>query len=126
MQLKSLFFLGVSNKIIGLTIVAIGTSLPELMTSVVAAFKKNSDIAIGNIIGSNIFNVLFILSISALIHPVDFNTSFNTEIYLLTGGTLILFLAMFTGRRKKLDRWEAAILMVIYIMYIFYLVSKEI
>jgi cation:H+ antiporter len=125
-SIKVAAFLGVSNKIIGLTIVAVGTSLPELMTSVVAAFKKNSDIAIGNIIGSNIFNVFLILSISALIHPVDFNTSFNTEIYLLTGGTLILFLAMFTGGRKKLDRWEASILLLIYILYLIYLVSNEV
>ena len=117
--------LGVSEKIIGLTIVAIGTSLPELVTSVVAALKKNSDIALGNIIGSNIFNVFFILSISALINPVDYNTSFNTELYLLGGGTLTLFAAMFTGGRRKLDRWEAAILLAIYLFYTGWLIAKE-
>ncbi len=118
--------LGVSEKIIGLTIVAIGTSLPELVTSVVAALKKNSDIAFGNIIGSNIFNILFILSVSSLIHPVDFNTTFNLELYLLAGGTLVLFLAMFTGGKKMLDRWEAGILLSVYLFYTVWMVAKEI
>jgi cation:H+ antiporter len=118
--------LGVSEKVIGLTIVAIGTSLPELVTSVVAALKKNSDIAFGNIIGSNIFNILLILSVSSFINPIYFNDSFNAEIYLLGGGTLILFIAMFTGGKKKLDRWEASILLVFYLVYISILIAKEI
>ncbi len=118
--------LGISEKIIGLTIVAVGTSLPELMTSAVAAIKKNSDIAIGNVIGSNIFNILLILSVSSFINPIEFNISFNTEMYLLAGGTFVLFAAMFTGGRKKLDRWESAVLLGIYIAYISYLVIKEI
>ncbi len=118
--------LGVSEKIIGLTIVAVGTSLPELVTSVVAALKKNSDIAFGNIIGSNIFNVLLVLPVSSLIYPVDFNTSFNSELYILAGGTLILFLSMFTGGKKKLDRWEAAILLTVYLLYTGFLIAKEI
>jgi cation:H+ antiporter len=114
--------LGVSQKVIGLTIVAAGTSLPELTTSVVAAFKKNSDIAIGNVIGSNIFNILLILSISSFIQPVSFDPRFNFEIYLLAGGTLFLFLSMFSGKKKKLDRWEAGFLFAIYIGYSFYLI----
>jgi cation:H+ antiporter len=118
--------MGVSEKMIGLTIVAIGTSLPELMTSVVAALKKNSDIALGNIIGSNIFNIFLILSVSSFISPVVFNTSFNTELYLLAIGTLILFVAMFTGGKKKLDRWEAAILLATYIGYTVYLITSEV
>ena len=109
--------MGVSEKIIALTIVAAGTSLPELLTSVVAALKKNSDIAIGNVIGSNIFNVLLILATSAVIRPMDFNIKFNTDIYILLGGTVFLILAMITGKRKKLDRWEAAILLTFYIFY---------
>lgn len=109
--------MGVSEKIIALTIVAAGTSLPELLTSVVAALKKNSDIAIGNVIGSNIFNVLLILATSAVIRPMDFNIKFNTDIYILLGGTAFLILAMITGKRKKLDRWEAAILLTFYIFY---------
>ena len=116
---------GVSQKIIGLTIIAAGTSLPELVTSIVAAFKKNSDIAIGNVIGSNIFNVLLVLSISSFINPISFSTSFNQNILILIGGTLFLILAMFTGKRKKLDRWEALILLSFYLVYTTYLVSKE-
>lgn len=117
--------LGVSEKIIGLTIIAAGTSLPELMTSVVAAIKKNSDIAIGNIIGSNIFNILLILSVSSFVRPISYSTAFNTDIYLLLGGTLFLFLAMFIGKKKTLDRWKAALLLLVFIGYTAYLVSKE-
>lgn len=117
--------LGVSQKIIGLTIIAAGTSLPELVTSVVAAFKKNSDIAIGNIIGSNIFNIFLILSISSLINPIEFDDAFNTDLYLLGGGTIFLFVAMFTGGKKKLDRWEAGVLLAIFVAYTIYLIGKE-
>ncbi len=117
--------LGLSEKIIGFTIVAVGTSLPELATSVVAAIRKNTNIAVGNIIGSNIFNILFVLAVSSLVLPVQYNTIFNTDMYLLAGGTLVLFIAMFTGNTKKLDRWEAVILLLIYIGYTGWLVSKE-
>ncbi len=116
--------IGISEKIIGLTIVAAGTSLPELVTSVVAALKKNSDIAIGNVIGSNIFNILLILSVSSLIRPVDYNPEFNTDIYLMLGGTAFLFIAMFTGKKKKLDRWEAGLLALVFIVYTIILISK--
>jgi len=117
--------LGVSEKIIGLTIVAAGTSLPELATSVVAAMRKNTDIAIGNIIGSNIFNVFLILGVSGLIRPLSFNASFNTDLYILAGGTIFLFLAMFTGKKHRLDRWEAVVLLLVYLGYTGYLVSAE-
>lgn len=118
--------LGVSQKIIGLTIIAAGTSLPELVTSIVAALKRNSDIAIGNVIGSNIFNVLLILSISSFVHPIAYNPNFNQDLLILIGGTIFLFIAMFTGKRKKLDRWEAFILLSFYLIYTTYLVLKEI
>ncbi|WP_439487574.1 calcium/sodium antiporter [Algoriphagus sp.] len=118
--------LGVSEKIIGLTIVAAGTSLPELATSVVASMKKNNDIAIGNIIGSNIFNIFLILGVSSLINPLDYSVAFNTDLYILGAGTLFLFLAMFTGKRKRLDRWEASILLLVYVGYTVYLISGEI
>ena len=118
--------LGVSEKIIGLTIVAAGTSLPELVTSIVAATKKNSDIAIGNVIGSNIFNILLILSISSLIRPIEYNPKFNLDLLILIGGTIFLFTSMLTGQRKRLDRWEAGILFGFYIIYTTYLVMKEI
>ncbi len=118
--------LGMSEKVIGLTIIAAGTSLPELATSVVAAIKKNSDIAIGNIIGSNIFNIFLILAVSSIINPINYDRLFNTDLYILAGGTIFLFIAMFTGQKKKLCRWEAAILLISYIGYITYLIEKEI
>ena len=117
--------LGISETVIGLTIVAIGTSLPELATSVVAALRKSNDIAVGNIIGSNIFNILFILGVSSVIKPIDYNLKFNTDLYLLGIGTLLLFIAMFTGKKKKIDRWEAVILLTIYIGYTIYLIAAQ-
>ena len=118
--------LGVSEKIIGLTIVAAGTSLPELATSVVAALRKNADIAIGNIVGSNIFNILLIIGISGLIRPLNYNSSFNTDIYMLLGGTIFLFLAMFIGKKHQLERWQSLLLLFVYLAYTGYLVSTEI
>jgi cation:H+ antiporter len=118
--------MGVSEKIIGLTIVAAGTSLPELVTSVVAVLRKNNDIAIGNIIGSNIFNIFLILSVSSFIRPIEFAPLFNIDLYILAGGTIFLFVAMFTGVKKKLDRWEAALLLVSYLAYTTYLIAKEV
>jgi len=116
--------LGVSQKVIGMTIIAAGTSLPELVTSIVAALKKKSDIAIGNVIGSNIFNILLILSVSTLIRPIEYIHAFNTDLYILMGGTVFLLIAMFTGVRKKLDRWESGLLLFFYIGYIVYMVVK--
>jgi cation:H+ antiporter len=117
--------LGVSEKIIGLTIVAIGTSLPELATSVVAAVKKNIDLAVGNIIGSNIFNIFLILGVSSLVRPLDYTTTFNMDLLFLSAGTLFLFVSMFTGKRKKLDRWEAGLLLLSYIGYMLYMIVES-
>ncbi|WP_372919784.1 calcium/sodium antiporter [Salegentibacter sp.] len=117
--------LGISEKIIGLTVIAAGTSLPELATSIVAATKKNADIAVGNIVGSNIFNILLILGSASVISPVSYTDSFNLDLYILAGGTLFLILAMLTGKRKILDRWEAAILLIFYLAYTVYLVARE-
>jgi cation:H+ antiporter len=117
--------LQLSEKIIGLTIVAAGTSLPELATSIVAAAKRSSDIAVGNIIGSNIFNILFILSISSLVRPVRFDPSFNLDIYILAGGSALLFIAMYTGRRRRIDRWEAMVLILMYGIYMVYMFNTS-
>lgn len=114
--------LGISEKVIGMTIIAAGTSLPELITSLVAALKRNSDIAIGNIIGSNIFNVLLVIPISAVVRPIVYNAKFNWDITILLAGTLVLFVAMFTGKKQKLDRWEAALLFLFYVGYTVYLI----
>jgi cation:H+ antiporter len=113
-----------SEKIIGLTIVAAGTSLPELVTSLVAIKKKSNDIAVGNILGSNIFNIFLILGISSTIRPMPFSTVFNIDITILLAGTVFLFIAMFTGVRKKLDRWEAGLMVAFFVGYMVYLTMK--
>jgi cation:H+ antiporter len=116
--------IGVSEKVIALTIVAAGTSLPELATSVVAALKKNNDIAVGNIIGSNIFNIFLILGVSSVIRPVGYSVVFNKDIYFLAIGTIVLFIAMYTGKRRKLDRWEAVVFLLLYSGYLFYMLNS--
>ncbi|MDX1652035.1 MAG: calcium/sodium antiporter [Brumimicrobium sp.] len=118
--------MGISETVIGLTIVAAGTSLPELATSVVAAVKKNNDIAVGNIVGSNIFNIFFILGVSSLIKPIEFSTKFNIDLYLLVIGTVFLFATMFIGKKKRLGRVEAGILFLIYCGYTVMLVNSEV
>ena len=110
--------LGMSETIIGLTVVAVGTSLPELATSAVAAWRRNSDIAIGNVVGSNIFNIFFILGISSVIRPIPFEPRTNIDIAALILASLLLLLAMVTGKRRILDRWEAAVFLFLYAIYI--------
>ncbi len=110
--------LGVSETAVGLTIVAVGTSLPELATSVMAAYRKNPDIAVGNVVGSNIFNIFFILSASALIRPVPFAPRTNIDIGVLLVASSLLFLWMFTGKRRTLDRWESGVFLVLYAGYL--------
>lgn len=109
--------LNVSEKIISLTILAIGTSLPELVTSVTAAFKKNSDIAIGNIIGSNIFNMLLIIGVSSLIKPIVYNVSYNLDMIILFWGTLLLALFPLIPPKNKMNRTNGAMYLVLYAIY---------
>lgn len=116
---------GLSERLIGLTVISIGTSLPELATSVVAAMKKKSDIAAGNVLGSNIINISLILGLSSLIHPIAFNTSLNADLGYLLFGTFLLFIFMFTLTIKKLDRWEAIIFVVCFIAYMTFLVIRN-
>ncbi|HRK52340.1 MAG TPA: calcium/sodium antiporter [Cyclobacteriaceae bacterium] len=116
---------GLSERIIGLTILAAGTSLPELATSAVAAYRKNTDIAIGNVVGSNIFNVLFILGTTGLIHPVSYNKALNFDVYILMASTVLLMVFMFTLGRRQLDRWEAFILLAGYVTYTIFLIGTE-
>lgn len=130
-------YFGMTERVIGLTVIAIGTSLPELATSVVAALKKNSDIAVGNVVGSNIFNVLLVLGMSAAIAPtpIYYDTAANFDIYFLLGTTLLLTLFLFIGTRMRpktggsptytIDRWQAAILFVAVVAYIIYLLSNQ-
>lgn len=116
---------GLSEKLIGLTILAAGTSLPELATSCVAAYRKNTDIAIGNVIGSNIFNIFFILGITGVIHPIPYNSAMNFDIYVLIASTVLLMIFMFTLKSRKLDRWEAFLMLLAYFAYTIYLVTTD-
>ncbi len=116
--------LGISESLIGLTIIAVGTSLPELATSVAAALKKNADIAVGNVIGSNVFNVFFILGISALLRPLPFQGHFLSDLLVLIASGVLLFVFMFTGGRRTLDRWEGAVFVICYVVYVAVLIHR--
>lgn len=116
--------MGVSTSLIGLTIVAVGTSLPELATSAIAAYKKKPDIAVGNVVGSNIFNIFFILGISAVIKPLPFSPLSNIDIFVTMGATILLFLAMFVGKKHHLERWQGVMFLLLYAAYIVYLVLR--
>jgi cation:H+ antiporter len=119
-ELAHLF--GMSERIIGLTIVSIGTSLPELATSVAAVRKKKVDIAIGNVVGSNIFNTFLILGVSSIITPVQVNPASNLDILTNIFAGLLLFLFIFTGKGRALERWEGGLLLALYIGYLALLV----
>lgn len=106
-----------SEKIISVTILAIGTSLPELVTSVSAAFKGKSDIAIGNILGSNIFNMLLIIGVSSMISPITYNTSFNIDMVFLVVGMLLLALFPIIPPKNKMTRWNGIIYLYMYVAY---------
>ena len=116
-------YMGISERVIGLTIVAIGTSLPELVTSVIAARKGESDIAIGNIVGSNIFNILFVLGIAGVILPIPFNPAFLFDGVVAILAAVLLWL--FTLRRHCLTRIPGIIFIVMYIVYVIYLISGK-
>jgi cation:H+ antiporter len=116
--------MGISEKVIGLTIIAAGTSLPELATSVVAAYRKNADIAVGNIVGSNIFNLLLIGGTVSLVSPVRYSSIFDIDFYILAAGTIVLFLNLLAWKKHRLDRWEAALLLLFYVGYTVFLISK--
>jgi cation:H+ antiporter len=116
---------GLSEKLIGLTILAAGTSLPELATSCVAAYKKNTDIAIGNVIGSNIFNIFFILGVTGMITPLEYKEVMNFDLNVLMSSTVLLMIFMFTLNTRKLDRWEAALMLIGYIVYTVVLIGMD-
>ena len=117
--------LGVSESLIGLTIVAVGTSLPESATSAVAAYKKNVEIAVGNVVGSNIFNIFFVLGLSSIIKPLPFQPGDNMNIGVVILASLLLFLWMFTGKKHSLDRWEGIVFVILYASYITFLIVKQ-
>jgi len=109
--------MGISESIIGLTLVAGGTSLPELATSIVAAIKKNPEIAIGNVIGSNLFNIFFVLGCSATITPLHLNGITNFDLFVLVGSSLLLWLLGLFFAKRTITRIEGGILVLAYIIY---------
>ena len=114
--------LGISESVIAITLVAGGTSLPELASSVVSLLKGKSEMALGNVIGSNIANILLILGVSATIRPLTMGGIMTTDILMVVLSSLLLLLTAFTFRRKQIDRWEGAIFLMIYVAYIWYLI----
>jgi len=117
-------YAGLSETFIGLTVIAIGTSLPELVTSVIAARKKNTDIAIGNAVGSNIFNMLWILGLSAVIKPLPFNVVSNSDILMIIVSSTMLILAVIIGKRTMISRWEGLWFVLAYGSYLTFLVMR--
>lgn len=113
---------GMSEMLIGLTVVAIGTSLPELVTSIVAAKKGESEIALGNVVGSNIFNILFILGLSGTVHSLGCDSAALIDTVILIGVCTVMALVCLTG--KKVSRAEGAVCVVIYILYVAYTVLR--
>ncbi|HVW66817.1 MAG TPA: calcium/sodium antiporter [Candidatus Peribacteraceae bacterium] len=129
--------LGVSQALIGLTVVAVGTSLPELTTSVIAARKGKADIAVGNVVGSNIFNILWILGTSAIVRPIPFDTALNSDIIILIAATVAMFLIIHSGMLHRrlllwwkqkdnflIKRWEGGLLLGLYVCYVAYVVAR--
>lgn len=118
--------LGISERVISLTIVAISTSLPELITSALATYKGEIDLAIGNIIGSNILNIVLIIGIIAIINPIPYSVSFNKDLMIFLIGMIFLFIVPFIGEKYKIERVSGYIYLISYFIYISSLVFYNI
>jgi cation:H+ antiporter len=116
---------GVSQKFIGLTIVALGTSLPELVTSIIAIKKGRNDLAIGNVIGSNLFNILLVLGVSSLIAPIHYDIALNFDFIFLCVITIMLFITLFIGKKHKLTKIEAVFFVILYFGYLVFLFYRK-
>ena len=116
---------GMSEGTIGLTVVATATSLPELITSIVAALKKNSGIAIGNVLGSNIMNIFMVLGVSALITPLPFEPMMNHQLMILFAANVLMLLLVFIGNGRKIGRWEGALLSLGYIGFMWFSLAMQ-
>lgn len=123
--IKLAVLLGISHKMIGLTLVAGGTSLPELVTSVVAAFRKQMDMALGNVIGSNIFNLFFILGVSAFISPLEYDSVLNIDTGILAVCSVFLFSILWLRKKNKVERWMGILFIMIYVSYFYYLIIRK-
>ena len=119
-------FIGMSEKLIGVTILAVGTSLPELITCISAAIKKKTDIAVGNIIGANILNILLIVGVSSIIKPLKYNMTYNVDLGLIIISTIMLEMFAFIPPIKKMSRDNGFIYVMIYITYVFNLVMLKV
>jgi cation:H+ antiporter len=115
--------LGMSESVISLTIVAFGTSLPELATCIAAALKRNADIVIGNVLGSNVFNIFFVMGTSAVIKPLPFNTVLNFDVVVGIISMLLLWAFLIISGQRTLRRWHGGVFVVMYVAYITFLVS---
>lgn len=116
--------LGLSDAVIGLTVLAIGTSLPELITSIVAAKKEKADLAVGNIVGSNIFNIFWILGLSSVITPIQIETDLSIDFLVLVLASILMFLALFVGKKHSVERYEGIILLTVFIGYMIFNVVR--
>lgn len=115
---------GLTEKFVGLTIVSLGTSLPELVTTLVAANKHQSDIAIGNVVGSNIFNTFLILGTGAFLSPISVTPFGQNDMLVNIGGTLLLFILLFVGKRHSIGRLEGVLFLLAYVVYTIYLIMR--
>ncbi len=113
-----------NETLVGLTVVAIGTSLPELATSAVAAWNGNSDIALGNVLGSNIFNIYFVLGVTAVVRPLPFHAENTVDLAVMVGANLLLFAVIVIGRRLVLARWEGSVLVASYVAYLVAVIAR--
>ena len=116
---------GMSESTIGLTVVATATSLPELITSIVAALKKNSGIAIGTVLGSNILNIFMVLGVSALITPLPFEPMMNKQLMILFAANILMLMFVFTGKGRKISRWEGALLTLGYVGFMWFSLAMQ-
>lgn len=116
--------LGVTAFLVSASVISIGSTLPEIMVSVTAALKKKLDFVVGNAIGSNIFNILLVLSTSSIIRPIPFSSVFNFDIIFLFVMVLILLIFMYTGKKYQLERWDSILFLVLYVFYLTYIFAR--
>ena len=117
--------LGVSETNIGLSVVAFGTSLPELVTALMAAYRKKPEIAMGTIVGSNIFNIFLVLGTSAIIRPMPFSTSSNFDIAFVILASIMLFCFIYLGVRHRIEKWNGYVFLVIYFVYVIFIFVRH-
>jgi len=114
--------IGISKRVVSITMVAVGTSIPEVATSVIAALKKETDISVGNIIGSNIMNILSVLGFTSLVSPISVSTEIaRFDIPWMLGISLLMLFLMLPAARSRITRWEGGFMILIYLLYIYFL-----